>query len=80
MAITSDPDEAARAPMGDAIVADVKLTVESLLERVGESDRDPGESLPSDARPRGGPDHRHRGDDALAGAFPEDGILVLESL
>ncbi len=30
VAITSDPDEAARAPMGDAIVADVKLTVEAL--------------------------------------------------
>src|SRR5438445_2879691 len=32
VAITSDPDEAARAPMGDAIVADVKLTLEALLE------------------------------------------------
>ena len=27
VAITSDPDEAARAPMGDAIVADVALTL-----------------------------------------------------
>ena len=34
VAITSDPDEAARAPMGDAIVADVKLTLEALLEAV----------------------------------------------
>ena len=33
VAITSDPDEAARAPMGDAIVADVKLTLEALLGR-----------------------------------------------
>src|SRR3954451_2557917 len=31
VAITSDPDEAARAPMGDAIVADVRLTLEALL-------------------------------------------------
>src|SRR5512146_1264484 len=31
VAITSDPDEAARAPMGDALVADVKLTLEALL-------------------------------------------------
>jgi thiamine pyrophosphate-dependent acetolactate synthase large subunit-like protein len=38
-AITSDPDEAARAPMGDAIVADVKLTLEALLEAVAESSR-----------------------------------------
>ena len=28
--VTNDPDEAARAPMGDAIVADVKLTLEAL--------------------------------------------------
>ena len=39
VAITSDPDEAARAPMGDAIVADVALTLEALLAEVGESDR-----------------------------------------
>ena len=80
VAITSDPDEAARAPMGDAIVADVKLTVESLLERVGESDRDPGESLPE---PTPGPEEDPitgtAAMNALAGAFPEDGILVLES-
>jgi benzoylformate decarboxylase len=31
VAITSDPDEAARAPMGDAIVADVRLTLEALV-------------------------------------------------
>jgi len=78
--ITSDPDEAARAPMGDAIVADVKLTVESLLDQVGESDRDPGESLPE---PTAGPDEDPitgtAAMNALAGAFPEDGIVVLES-
>src|SRR5262249_45590187 len=39
VAITSDPDEAVRAPMGDAIVADVKLTLEALLEAVPESGR-----------------------------------------
>ena len=33
-AITSDPDEAARAPMGDAIVADVALTLAALAEAV----------------------------------------------
>ncbi len=31
IAITSDPDEAARAPMGDAIVADVALTLRALV-------------------------------------------------
>ena len=34
-AITSDPDEAARAPMGDAIVADVALTLAALAEAMG---------------------------------------------
>ena len=33
VAITSDPDEAARAPMGDALVADPALTLEALLAR-----------------------------------------------
>src|SRR4051794_8396728 len=46
VAITSDPDEAARAPMGDAIVADVKLTLETLLEAVPESDRPAPEARP----------------------------------
>ncbi|MET0750165.1 MAG: benzoylformate decarboxylase, partial [Solirubrobacterales bacterium] len=78
--ITSDPDEAARAPMGDAIVADVRLTLERLVELVGESDRDPGESLPE---PTAGPDEdpitgtaaMH----ALRNAFPDGGIVVLEA-
>ncbi len=39
VAITSDPDEAVRAPMGDAIVADVGLTLAALLEAVPESTR-----------------------------------------
>ena len=39
IAITSDPDEAARAPMGDAIVGDVALALQQLVELVGESDR-----------------------------------------
>ena len=39
VAITSDPDEAARAPMGDAIVADVKLTLEALLAHVEAPER-----------------------------------------
>jgi len=78
--ITSDPDEAARAPMGEAIVADVRLALERLVELVGESSRDPGEPLP-DAVP--GPEQdpitgtaaMH----ALGAAFPADGIVVLES-
>jgi benzoylformate decarboxylase len=78
--ITSDPDEAARAPMGDAIVADVGLTLERLLDEVGESDRDPGESLPEPvAGPEQDPITGTAAMHALAAAFPDDGIVVLEA-
>jgi benzoylformate decarboxylase len=80
VALTSDPDEAARAPMGDAIVADVKLTLEALLETVPESSRPAPE-------PNQGPQEIPAADpldsstvhSALAEVFPEDGIVVLES-
>jgi benzoylformate decarboxylase len=78
--ITSDPDEAARAPMGEAIVADVKLTLERLLDEVGESDRDPGEPLPDPvAGPEESPITGTAAMNALAAAFPDDGIIVLEA-
>jgi benzoylformate decarboxylase len=79
--ITSDADEAARAPMGNAIIGDVKLALLHLLGAVGESEREPAGDPWPDAVP---------GDDAdpitgtaamnaLAEAFPEDGIVVLEA-
>jgi benzoylformate decarboxylase len=82
VAITCDPDEAARAPMGEAIVADVGLTLRALADELGEpaSGREhpppraeiepfpPGELL------SGGEVHA-----VLAELFPEDGIVVLES-
>ena len=49
--ITSDPDEAARAPMGNAIVGDVKLALLHLLGAVGESERDPAASPGRPPRP-----------------------------
>ncbi len=80
IAITSDPDEAVRAPMGDAIVADVKLTLAALLEAVPESARPvpesnpgPGEIPPSDPL---NPSTVHT---ALAEVLPDDAIVVLES-
>jgi benzoylformate decarboxylase len=80
VAITSDPDEAVRAPMGDAVVADVKLTLEALLAAVPESARpvpepnqQPGEIPPSDPL---NPSTVHT---ALAEVLPEDAIVVLES-
>ena len=54
VAITSDPDEAARAPMGDAIVADVALTLRGLNDALaaraggGQPDSDPSEREPAD--------------------------------
>src|SRR4029079_7124519 len=50
--VTSDPDEAARAPMGEAIVADVALTLRALLAELGDSEADRAA-----ADPRGGPVH-----------------------
>ncbi len=80
VAITSDPDEASRAPMGDAIVADVKLTLKALLEAVPESSRPgpepnegPQEIPPTDPL---SPSTVHS---ALAEVLPEDAIVVLES-
>jgi benzoylformate decarboxylase len=78
--ITSDPDEAARAPMGDAIVADVKLTLGALLAEVGESDRPAPE--PMDAPPPvedSDPLSATAVHATLAEVFPEGGIVVLES-
>ena len=80
VAITSDPDEAARAPMGDAIVADVALTLAALVEAVGGSDREPPPVRPA-------PEEAELTDPmspstavrALADVFPDDGIVVLES-
>jgi benzoylformate decarboxylase len=78
--ITSDPDEAARAPMGEAIVADVRLTLERLVELVGESSRDPGGSLPDPVPgPEQDPITGTAAMNALAAAFPDDGIVVLEA-
>jgi benzoylformate decarboxylase len=81
VAITSDPDEAARAPMGDAIVADVALTLRALVRELGEpSGREPPpartelEEPTPGAQLSGGEVHA-----TLAELFPADAIVVLES-
>jgi benzoylformate decarboxylase len=80
IAITNDPDEAARAPMGDAIVADVASTLAALVQAVDTSD---GEAPPQRPDPEEveltdpiSPSTAMR---ALASVFPEDGIVVLEA-
>jgi benzoylformate decarboxylase len=78
--VTSDPDEAARAPMGDAILADVGLTAAALLAAVGEANRAEPNPLPE---PTAGeemdplsPTMVHN---TLAQVLPDDAIIVLES-
>jgi benzoylformate decarboxylase len=80
VAITSDPDEAARAPMGDAIVADVALSLEALLARLEEPERSAPEPRPAAEAPeRSNPMSASAAVAALAEVFPDDGIVVLEA-
>jgi benzoylformate decarboxylase len=78
--ITNDPDEAARAPMGEALVADVRLTLDALLEQVGESDREPPPERPAPDPPEeSDPMSGTAAMATLAEVFPADGIVVLEA-
>jgi benzoylformate decarboxylase len=80
VAITSDPDEAARAPMGDAIVADVGLTLEALLAHVEPSDRPAPDPRPAPGEPEASdPMSGSAAIAALADVWPDDGIMVPES-
>lgn len=80
VAITSDPDEAARAPMGHAVLADVGLTLAALLEAVPESSRPLPEPNPGPTEiPPEQPLNSSTVHSALAEVLPEDGIVVLES-
>jgi benzoylformate decarboxylase len=66
--------------MGDAIVADVKLTLEALLEAVPESSRPVPEPNPGPTEiPAEDPLNSSTVHSALGEVFPEDGIVVLES-
>ncbi|MGA2321666.1 MAG: benzoylformate decarboxylase [Solirubrobacteraceae bacterium] len=78
--ITSDPSEAARAPMGNAIVGDVALALARLVELLDDSERaapaaraQPGE--PAESDPLSGSAAMA----ALAEVWPRDGIAVLEA-
>ena len=80
VALTSDPGEAARAPMGDAIVGDVALALERLVELVPAAERsepqprpEPGE--PPEASPLSGSAAMA----ALADAWPQGAIAVVET-
>jgi benzoylformate decarboxylase len=86
VAVTPDPVDAARAPMGEAIVGDVGLALRALVELVPEA---VGRRLP-DARPAPGAPADPTDDDgpritgtqamaALAAAWRDDAIVVLEA-
>jgi benzoylformate decarboxylase len=80
VAITSDPDEAARAPMGDAVVADVALTLAALAEAVGAATREPPPVRPAPEEvPLTDPMSPSTAVRALAEVFPDEGTVVLES-
>jgi benzoylformate decarboxylase len=80
VAITSDPDEAQRAPMGDAVVADVRATLEALLEAVGDSRREaPEAQWPPPDPEESDPISAGAAVQALADVWPEDGIAVVEA-
>jgi benzoylformate decarboxylase len=80
IAMTNDPREIARAPMGDALLGDVALGLQRLTELVADSARpgpdprpEPGD--PPQADPLSGSEAMA----ALADAWPEDGIAVVET-
>ena len=82
--VTADADQAARAPMGDAVVADPTLTLRALLERVGPGPSDRSAPAPREelAAPRTGDDARLSDEEvftALAQEWPDGGVLVNEA-
>jgi benzoylformate decarboxylase len=78
--LTEDPDEAARAPVGDAIVGDVALALERLLELAGPSERPAPQPRPLPGEPEESePISGSTAMSALADVWPEDGIAVVET-
>jgi benzoylformate decarboxylase len=78
--ITSDPSEAARAPMGTAIVGDVALALARLVELLGPSERPAPEPRPLPGDPvEADPMSGSTAMAALADVWPEDGIAVVET-
>ena len=85
VAVTSDPVDAARAPMGEAIVGDVGLALRALVELVPAA----AQRRVPDARPAPGSPAEAAGDGpritgtqamaALAAAWRDDAIVVLEA-
>jgi thiamine pyrophosphate-dependent acetolactate synthase large subunit-like protein len=79
--ITGDPDEAARAPVGDALVGDVRRSVEALLAQVepGERPAPPDRTTPEVAGSLVAPMHPTAVLNCLAAATPVNALYVTES-
>lgn len=79
--ITSDPDEAARAPVGDAYVADVRASVEALLEETPEDSRKGPAARPGVSRPERTEAPLQAADlwSAVGHAAPENSLFVSEA-
>jgi benzoylformate decarboxylase len=78
--ITSDPDEAARAPMGEAIVADVKLTLAALNGELEGTDRPAIEPWPGPTRiEESDPLNPSTVMNTLKQVIPDDAVVVLEA-
>ncbi|MDD7941935.1 benzoylformate decarboxylase [Actinomycetospora lutea] len=82
--VTADADQAARAPMGDAVVADPALTLRALLERVGPgpADRAAAPQRAALGEPRTAGEGRLTAEEVfstLAQEWPQDGVLVSEA-
>jgi benzoylformate decarboxylase len=78
--VTNDPDEAARAPAGDAIVADVALTLEALLAQVQAPDRPPPQARPAPDPPSDSvPTDAAAAMAALGEVLPPQAVVVNES-
>jgi benzoylformate decarboxylase len=79
--ITSDSDEAARAPVGDAYVGDLRAALEGLLDEVLESSRTVPEGRPEVPRPEGvdAPMNPAELWAAVGHAAPANALLVSEA-
>jgi benzoylformate decarboxylase len=81
IAVTSDPQEAARAPVGDAIVGNIHATLQALADNVRRSDRpSPSpQARPAPAQIGPGPLLPEAVFDVIAATAPSDAIYLNES-
>jgi benzoylformate decarboxylase len=81
IAVTSDPQEAARAPVGDAIVGNIHAALQALADDVHQSDRPspapPARPAPAEIGP--GPLLPEAVFDVIAATAPSDAIYLNES-